>query len=296
MNRHQFLTSVHERYQPRSYLEIGINDGRGLARSRTRTIGVDPAFAIKVELACDLQLVKATSDDFFARPDAISWFPEGVVDLAFIDGLHLFEVALRDFMNAERLSSPAGVIVFDDVLPRSVAEAARERHTREWTGDVYKVIAVLERYRPDLTVVPLDTRPTGLLLVLGLDPASTVLAEHYDEIIASSVTDDPQQVPDDVLHRRTAADPQLVVDSPVWAELAAARDEPGPVPGIEKLRSLRGTARFELVPPPDEPWPARKAAPAPAGRQPGAAELRAHLLRDLRLAGGMLARRVRRRG
>src|SRR6266700_4789452 len=104
MNRQQFLRVVHERYQPRSYLEIGINDGLGLARSTTRTIGVDPDFRIEVEIACDLQLVKATSDEFFARPDAISWFSDGVVDFTFIDGLHLFEFALRDFINAERLS------------------------------------------------------------------------------------------------------------------------------------------------------------------------------------------------
>src|SRR6516165_5157301 len=104
MDRHEFLSLVHEHYRPRSYLEIGVNDGLGLARSRTRTIGVDPDFCITVELACDLKLVKATSDDFFARPDVVSWFPGGVVDFTFIDGLHLFEYALRDFMNTERLS------------------------------------------------------------------------------------------------------------------------------------------------------------------------------------------------
>src|SRR5437588_12580064 len=96
MERHQFLSVIHERYKPRSYLEIGINDGLGLARSTTRTIGVDPDFRIEAELACDLELVKATSDEFFARADAISWFLEGGVDFTFIDGLNLFQCALRD--------------------------------------------------------------------------------------------------------------------------------------------------------------------------------------------------------
>src|SRR5437660_8241483 len=156
MNRHEFLGVVHERYRPRSYLEIGINDGLGLAQSSTRTIGVDPGFRIEVELGCDLKLIKATSDEFFARDDAMSWFPQGVVDFTFIDGLHIFEFALRDFMNAERLSTPASVVVLDDVLPRSVSEAARNQHTLFWAGDTYKVTAVLERYRPDLTTVLLD--------------------------------------------------------------------------------------------------------------------------------------------
>jgi hypothetical protein len=249
MDRHQFLTVVHERYQPRSYLEIGINDGLGLARSATRTIGVDPDFRIEVELACDLKLVKATSDEFFARGDAISWFPECVVDFTFIDGLHIFEFALRDFMNTERLSSPASVVVLDDVLPRSVSEAARHRHTLLWAGDTYKVTAVLERYRPDLTTVLLDTEPTGLLVVLGLDPRCTVLAEHYDEIVTEYATGDPQHVPDEIFHRRAAADPRRVADSPVWGELATARDTGGPLPSLETLRSLRGTAQFEPVRP-----------------------------------------------
>ena len=237
MERHQFLTVVHERYKPRSYLEIGINDGLGLARSATRTIGVDPDFCIGVELACDLQLVKATSDDFFARADAISWFPEGVVDFTFIDGLHLFEVALRDFMNAERVSAPTSVIVLDDVLPRSVSEAARQQRTLLWAGDTYKVTAVLERYRPDLTTVLLDTEPTGMLLVVGLDPTNTVLGEHYDEIVGRHATDDPQAVPDEVLERHKAVDPRRVADSAVWEELARARDTGGPVPPMDHVRS-----------------------------------------------------------
>ena len=271
MNRHDFLSVVHALYKPRNYLEIGINDGRGLRRSRTRTIGVDPDFKINVEVDCDLQLVKATSDDFFARENAIARFPEGVIDLAFIDGLHIFEFALRDFMNTERLCGPNSVIIFDDMLPRSVPEAARERHTVQWTGDVFKVATVLERYRPDLVVVPLDTEPTGLLLVLGADPSSKVLQENYDAILAEYVAEDPQVVPDEILHRRQAADPARVVESPVWGDLAAARDAGTRSTRMEEMRELRGTARYVSNPPKPTPWPevkststaAKAGAPAP---------------------------------
>jgi hypothetical protein len=207
-----------------------------------------------VELACDLQLIRATSDDFFARPDALSWFPEGSPDLTFIDGMHLVEFALRDFINTEHRSTPTSVVVFDDVLPRSEAEAARERHTALWAGDAFKVSAVLERYRPDLVIVPLDTEPTGMLLVVGLDPTNTVLADHYDEIVAEYGPDDPRGVPEAVLHRRSAADPDLVADLPLWAELAAARTTQAPLPAFAALHALRGTARYEPVTPPDWPW------------------------------------------
>lgn len=268
MNRHQFLSGLHERLAPRSYLEIGINDGRGLARSSTRTIGVDPAFKVKVELACDLQLVKATSDDFFAAADPFAWFPHRAPDLSFIDGMHLAEFALRDFINTERHSERAGVIVLDDMLPRSIDEAARDRHTGAWTGDVYKVALVLEQHRPDLTVVPLDTAPTGLVLVVGLDPDNRTLSERYDEILAEHIYDDPQRVPDDVLHRRDAADPQAVLASAVWPELLAARAA-GRAPdggALAELAGLRGTADFRLEPPALEPWPVPKKKKAAAAR------------------------------
>jgi hypothetical protein len=256
LDRHGFLTGLHDALAPRSYLEIGINDGRGLARSRTRTIGVDPDYKIKVELACDLKLVKATSDDFFARPEAIDWFPEGVIDFAFIDGMHLFEFALRDFINTELLCTPGSVVVLDDMLPRSIREAARNRNTVDWAGDVYKVAQVLERFRPDLAVVSIDSQPTGVTLVVGLDPANTTLQDNYDAILAEYLTPDPQDVGDEILHRRNAADPERVIASGVWDALIAARTAPStPAEVVERLTALRGSASFTLVPPADKPYP-----------------------------------------
>ena len=256
MNRHEFLTGLHAAYRPRTYLEIGVNDGRGLARSSTRTIGVDPDFKVTAELACDLQLAHATSDDFFDRPDPIAWFPEGVIDLAFIDGLHIFEFALRDFMNCERLATPASVVVFDDMLPRTIDEAARDRHTLEWAGDVYKVWQVLRKYRPDLVLVQIDTQPTGLLVVVGLDPRNTTLADHYDEILAEYALADPQVVPDDIIHRRSAADPVQILQTTVWADLVAARTAGSGHPeSLQALVALHGTAGYVSNPPQAHPWP-----------------------------------------
>ena len=244
MKRHEFLRQLHELIRPRNYLEIGVNDGRSLALSRVPSIAVDPAFKITVPIRCDVQLVKATSDEYFAREDPIrhlrssrdprknlrrgrplfgAWIGRTTIDLAFIDGLHVFEFALRDFMNVERFARWDSVIVFDDMLPRNVDEAARDRHTVEWAGDVFKVIAVLKEYRPDLTVIPVDTSPTGALVVLGADPANHVLRDHYDEIVSRWATDDPQVVPDSILERRGAADPERLLAAPIWRDFATHR-------------------------------------------------------------------------
>ncbi|WP_037915368.1 class I SAM-dependent methyltransferase [Actinacidiphila yeochonensis] len=245
MNRHEFLRGLHRVTATRNYLEIGVNDGRSLTLSQVPSIGIDPAFKVNVELRADIHLVKATSDDFFATKDPLGHLKSArnpvknarkgrplfahyrggtTLDLAFIDGMHLFEYALRDFMNVERFSRWDSVIVLDDMLPRDIDEAARDRHTDAWTGDVYKLIPVLAKYRPELTVVPVDTEPTGVLLILGADPGSTVLKDHYDEIVQEWVVPDPQKVPEGILSRVDAVSPEMLLRGGFWTDLVRNRN------------------------------------------------------------------------
>lgn len=235
MTRHEFLQFLHARATPRTYLEIGINTGKSLALSRVPSIGIDPAPRIKMPITADAQIVKETSDDFFARADPLAHFRRrgnllnrllrrrSPADLAFIDGLHLFEFALRDFMNVERHTAWTSVIVFDDVLPRDVDEAARDRHTKMWAGDVYKVGLVLREHRPDLIVLPMNTAPTGLLVVLGADPTNDVLRSAYDGLLEQWVTPDPQDPPAEILSRDHAIDPQRFIESPILPMLVRHR-------------------------------------------------------------------------
>lgn len=222
----QFLTSIHEQLEPRHYLEIGVERGISMALAQCPAVGIDPAFSIQAELNNHVTLFRTTSDEYFNRPDPLAPTGGEPFDLAFIDGLHLFEFALRDFINTERHSSTRGVIVFDDVLPRSIDEAARQRHTFAWTGDVYPVLAVLERYRPELIVLPVRTQPTGLLLVMGLDPANTVLVDNYDAIMAEYRHPDPQPVPPDLIERTATLLPERVLESPLWSVLHDADQSP----------------------------------------------------------------------
>ena len=220
----EFLRSVHEALRPPTYLEIGVRHGDSLALSSATSIGVDPAFKIRSELACPVALYRETSDDFFARPDPCAFLGGRRVALSFIDGLHLFEFVLRDFMNVERHADWWTPIVFDDILPRNVTEAARDRQTRAWTGDVYKIEAVLRRERPDLICLRVGTQPTGLLVVLGADPRAEALHARYDDLVRDGVVPDPQPVPDEVLERRGALDPQELLENDVWALLREARE------------------------------------------------------------------------
>lgn len=228
MLRHELLAALHELVQPRTYLETGVRDGRSLALSRASSIGIDPAYEVTAELLCDVHLARTTSDEFFARPEPLAHFPLPVIDLGFIDGMHLSEYALRDFMNIERFAGPASVIAIDDMLPRTVEEARRDRASGgmqgPWTGDVYKVTETLRRLRPDLICLEVDTRPTGTVVVLLADAGSDVLLRSYDDVIREYVVPDPQPVPQDTLDRSGAVQPEQLLAAPLWSELPHLRE------------------------------------------------------------------------
>jgi hypothetical protein len=242
LSRHRFLAGLHEVLQPRTYLEIGVNDGGSLRLSRSTTIGVDPDFAVKEEINCDVQLVRATSDEFFARDEPLAHFGGRAIDLAFIDGMHLAEFAYRDFLNVERLADSCGVVVLDDMLPRNVEEAARDRRTKAWAGDVFKLSGILRERRPDLVVLPVNTAPTGVLLITALDPASTVLSDAYAELQPVLQSADPQNVPEEVLYRRSAVNARSVLASTAWKRLVELRES-----GTDRAAVVRAVSGLRRI-------------------------------------------------
>ena len=114
----------------------------------------------------------------------------GGIDLAFLDGLHQFEFLLRDVYNTEAASTENGLILVHDCMPLNVEMTTRDSAAVRtdplkamWTGDVWKLVPILRKYRPDLDVVLVDCPPTGLVCITGLDPGSRVLSQRYREIV-----------------------------------------------------------------------------------------------------------------
>ena len=181
------LRRLHELQKPRNYLEIGVESGAtlALARAAERAVGVDPdQDKLRPELVPPCARVfHTTSDAFFREHTLASCFGGKPVDLAFIDGMHWFEYALRDFINVEAWSGPETVVVLHDCLPVFPLTASRERRTRFWVGDVWKVVSILRQYRPELRIKIIATAPSGLCVVRGLVPGSRVLSERFDEIV-----------------------------------------------------------------------------------------------------------------
>lgn len=189
------LSAIHRHLQPRSYLEIGSDKGDSLRLATCASIAIDPKFKITSDVVGEkpsLCLFQQSSDAFFASPMAGQVAPAGV-DMAFLDGLHLFEFLLRDFINTEKLCHWRSVILLHDCLPPNIEIAERDYrpHLRTdemwriyWTGDVWKLIPILQRYRPELRLTLFDAPPSGLVMVTGLDPENRVLERAYPEILA----------------------------------------------------------------------------------------------------------------
>jgi hypothetical protein len=181
-----WLERLHAALRPAVYVEVGIESGLALqlAQPPTLAFGIDPVpqAPASTDWAARTRIFTATSDAFFADPEMRAALT-GPVDFAFIDGDHRFEQVLRDFISLEALMSPGGIVALHDTWPLNAETATRERTTGFYTGDGWKIVPCLRALRPDLRLLTIPAAPTGLTLVTGLDPASTLLRDRFDVII-----------------------------------------------------------------------------------------------------------------
>jgi hypothetical protein len=226
----KFLERLHQSHVFDWYMEIGCRSGKSFAPVRSRTIAVDPFFSVEMNVIGQkpaLHCFQQTSDDFFASGFLAR---NGIaLSYSFLDGMHLYEYLLRDFMHTEAHSHPDGRIALHDCVPGSLDMALRD-HTKlrkikhGWTGDVWKLIPILKEYRPDLTVTVYDCAPTGLVVVSGLDPSNRLLQTQYDAIVARYAVDLPDFGLDRFWNSFDFADARAEADSgfPLWAPAATA--------------------------------------------------------------------------
>lgn len=188
---YDWLSFFHEMIKPATYVEIGLGHGRSLALAGegTLAIGIDPYQGFwgnlnYVSSNSPATLFPLASDDFFKQYDLSQVIGSETFDLAFIDGLHIFEQALKDFINLERFAGKDSVVLIHDCLPVEVIVAEREPCPGFWTGDVWRIIPCLKTFRPDLRIMTIPAFPSGLGVVTNLDSSSTILSDNYDEILS----------------------------------------------------------------------------------------------------------------
>ncbi len=187
------LTALDEALGPCSYLDIGTGDGASLRSFSCDAVSIDTQIhqqpdMLRTRTRC--LLVQQSSDVFFTTDILRQMFPAGL-DIAYLHGLHFAESMLSDFINAELHCHPRSLILMPDCLPLNVRMAERRYRRVEdeptgdyWTGDVWKMLPILLKYRPELRLLAFDCAPTGLIAVTGLDPTSSVLRGHRAAIEA----------------------------------------------------------------------------------------------------------------
>ena len=119
MERHEVINALSAACGLSDYLEIGVESGVTFNKIEiARKVAVDPNFRVPVrELSGEAFAI--TSDQFFEQDDRR-------FDCVFVDGLHIYEQALRDFQNGWARLRPGGVVVIDDCYPSDEIAAMRD--------------------------------------------------------------------------------------------------------------------------------------------------------------------------
>ncbi len=138
------------------YLEIGAAQGSTLLNVEIgERVGVDPNPDFDADPAAQgvTRIKRMTSDEYFMVLEN-----DEIFDLIFIDGLHTFEQAYRDFCGSLLHAHARTVILIGDTKPAdvfsSLATHERAKTFREangssgvaWQGDVFKVVFALHDF------------------------------------------------------------------------------------------------------------------------------------------------------
>jgi predicted O-methyltransferase YrrM len=241
------LARLHDTRRPHTYLEIGVFNGDSLrlAREDAVCVGVDPEPAVSSDEVRHCHIEATTSDRFFAGNRPRELFGDRPIDLVFIDGMHLFEYALRDFLNAEALAGPDSLVVLHDCLARDAVTSSRERTTDVWTGDIWKLVLCLLDHRPDLELSIIDIPPSGLCLISHLNPQDSTLGDGYERLVQEylplAFTDWQVRLPE-VLERTTHT-----MEAEDWSVRARLVMTEAELAAVYKSTSWRITAPLRRV-------------------------------------------------
>lgn len=191
MNRTEVIQQIINKKMARSYLEIGVYNGKNFFPIKAwRKIAVDPLFQIEGKKRLKwlfknfynigAKYHETTSDNYFANATGTKPF-----DVIFIDGLHTYAQSLKDVINSLNILADNGVIIMHDCSPphEDAAFPAQSLDhadslnlpgwTGEWCGDVWKTICYLRSFRKDLQVFVLDC-DFGVGIITKGNPSSSL--------------------------------------------------------------------------------------------------------------------------
>jgi hypothetical protein len=184
-----------------TYLEIGVDGGSSFVPIKAkRKFGVDPShklndrrlfmYTVLSSLHIRVErLFRMTSDEFFGKNEAL--LASCGIDVCLVDGLHTYEQALNDVLNALKYLKPLGIILVHDCNPTTELMARPARGIEDlisqniqgwngaWSGDVWKTIVHLRALRKDVKAFVLDC-DTGIGVVTKGPPTDLLCYTETD--------------------------------------------------------------------------------------------------------------------
>ncbi len=151
MNRVDIINKLIERYEYKSYLELGTCNGdcfRLINCDRKVGVDNDPKSPATLHM---------TTDSYFEH------YNEGF-DIIFVDALHHADQVYKDIINSLSVLNKGGVIVCHDMNPKGFQEQYVPRQVKEWNGNCWKSFCQLRTERNDLEMFVIDTdQGTGII-------------------------------------------------------------------------------------------------------------------------------------
>jgi predicted O-methyltransferase YrrM len=171
---HDIIQAIVDACGYTSFLELGISTGNLCPRLRDNCpdldliVGVDndpelfkDAKVMTSALSRNITYVNTTTDEFFANNNE-------QFDCIFVDAMHEYKQATRDFNNSLDVITPDGLIFLHDTYPPSI-----EHTDSSSSWDVYRTyLDIVEREDLEVINIPLHL---GLCIVRPVDPNNRIL-------------------------------------------------------------------------------------------------------------------------
>lgn len=143
-NKHEIINKVIADTESKSYLEIGYGSGYNFDKIENKLNGIN-------KVGIDPNLSKKTGTNLFIY-DSDSFFSNNETDFdcIFIDGLHHADQVRKDISNALKCNPKA--IIIHDTIPHNKTMQEVPRNTKEWTGDVWRVVVGFIESYPEVKV------------------------------------------------------------------------------------------------------------------------------------------------
>ena len=175
---HRAMERIDVWLKPDNCVEIGVEAAASMAPPQhpTITVGIDARPRVPASSKTTRKIFAFGGVDCFARRNLFQDIEADDIDSSLIAADHLFEQALRDFINIERISAPDTMVLVDDSRALDAPIAQRECKIKFLIVDVWKLVPILRELPMDANVFIIATPASTLCVVTRLNRYSTVLA------------------------------------------------------------------------------------------------------------------------